>query len=129
MNLKSLFIFAAVAASASCSRRASEPIACTMLYAYGLTVTVVDSSSGAPGGAGATVIATDGAYSDTVTHAPGSSNEFTFGLAGERAGTYTVTVIKSGYDVWTRSGITVTKNVCHVNGVAITAKIRPAMGL
>jgi len=129
MTNKSFFLSAALISFVSCSQPPSEPVVCTALYAYGITVTVVDSLSGAPVGAGATVIATDGAYADTVTHHAGSANDFPFGTAGERAGTYAVTVLKSGYDAWTRSGITVTRNVCHVNGVAITAKLRPATGL
>ncbi|SRR6266540_3331291 len=126
---KSLFVSAVLGSILSCNPMTSGPIICTTEFRYGIGVTVVDSLSGAFGGAGATVIAQDGAYADTVSHAPGSSDDFPFGLAGERAGTYTVTVLKTGYDMWTRSGVTVTKNVCHVNGVAITAKIQPAKGL
>ena len=97
---------------------------CTALFAYGITVTVVDSVSGAFAAPGATVIASDGAYADSVIVPNTASASGGIGLAGERAGTYTVTVRKAGYKTWTKNGIVVTKDECHVKGVAITAKLQ-----
>jgi hypothetical protein len=98
---------------------------CTALFAYGLSVTVVDSVTGTPASAGATVIASEGTYADSVVVPATASNSSSIGLAGERAGTYLVTVRKTGYKTWTKSGIVVTKDECHVKGVAITAKVQP----
>jgi hypothetical protein len=47
-----------------------------------------------------------------------------YGLAYERAGTYTVTVEQQGYRPWSRSGVRVTKDECHVRGVSITARLQ-----
>ena len=44
-------------------------------------------------------------------------------LAYERAGTYTVTVHATGYRDWIKPGVTVTKDVCHVIGVLLTARL------
>ncbi len=40
------------------------------------------------------------------------------------SGTYTVTILKPGYKPWTAAGVTVTKDVCHVRGVALTAMLQ-----
>jgi hypothetical protein len=99
---------------------------CTAIFAFGLSVTVADSVTGAPAAAGTTVVASQGSYADSVIVPATASNSASLGLAGERAGTYLVTVRKSGYKTWTKSGIVVTKDECHVKGVAVTAKIQPA---
>lgn len=120
----------AIAAGGVLSIACSQPsqangVVCTALFAYGLSVTVVDSASGSPAGAGATVVARDGAYADSATGAPGRPEFPSFSLAGERAGTYSISVTRPGYKPWSRSGVEVTKDVCHVRGVAITAKLQP----
>ena len=44
-------------------------------------------------------------------------------LAFERAGTYAVTVHADGYKDWSKTGVVVTKDVCHVIGVALSARM------
>jgi hypothetical protein len=111
-------------ASDSCNRKPSGGVMCTMLYAYGITVMVVDSASGDSIRSGAMLIARDGAYADTVRQGSGAPIGSTLSTAGERPGTYSLTVLKSGYQQWTRSGMKVTKDECHVRGVAITARLQ-----
>ncbi|MBA3645263.1 MAG: carboxypeptidase regulatory-like domain-containing protein [Gemmatimonadaceae bacterium] len=108
----------------ACSQNSPQPIICTALFAYGITVTVVDSVTGAPAASGAVLVARDGAYTDSVPAQADSPNTSSVAAAGERAGTYTVTISKPGYKPWTQSGVTVTKDECHVRGVALTAKLQ-----
>lgn len=43
----------------------------------------------------------------------------------ERAGTYTVSVTRSGYTNWTQSNVQATRGDCHVNTVRLTAALQP----
>ncbi|MEX2110174.1 MAG: hypothetical protein WD802_06205 [Gemmatimonadaceae bacterium] len=97
-------------------------VACTLEARAAVSVDVRDSVTNAAFGRGSTIIARDGAYADTaeitgVVDGP-------YGLAYERAGTYTVTVDQQGYRQWSRAGISVTKDECHVRGVSITARLQ-----
>lgn len=107
----------------------SLPIACTEEYRYGLNVTVVDSLTGAPPSS-ATLIARDGAHVDSVgpqtTFLSGPQGQpiLLVSAAGERPGTYDLTVRSPGYLDWTRAGVQVTADECHVDPVALTARLR-----
>lgn len=46
--------------------------------------------------------------------------------AGERPGTYTVTVSKPGFRDWQRAGIVVTADECHVHPVELSARLQPS---
>jgi len=121
-----LLLFGVILTSAAigCSSPTANNIVCTDIFIVGLTVTVQDSVTGAPAYAGATVIARDGTYADSASRPANSTDTFPLPLAGERAGTYDVTVRESGYLDWTRKGVQVTRNECHVNTVAVTAKLQ-----
>lgn len=121
MRLEMFVAIVAMSAAASCTQPA-ESIVCTDLFAYGLTVSVTDSSTQSAMSSGVSVVARDGSYVDSAAPFPGAS---TFALAGERAGTYSVTVRKVGYKDWVKSGIQVTKDVCHVQPVGVTARLQP----
>lgn len=43
--------------------------------------------------------------------------------AGERPGTYMLTVESSKYKTWQQGGISVSENVCHVNQVTVTVEL------
>jgi hypothetical protein len=101
----------------ACSSPFSGGTLCTEQFAAGITVSPIDSVTGAPV-AGATAIARDGAFVDSTT----DLNM----IAGERAGTYSVTVRKTGYATWLRSGVNVTRDECHVKTVSLTAKLQPS---
>jgi len=93
---------------------------CTTIYAYGVSATVRDTRTGAPL-TNATLVLVDGAYRETMTSfgQPG-----TYAGAGEREGTYTLTVTAQGYQPASRT-IVVTGDECHVNGQAVTIDLTP----
>ena len=107
----------------------SFPGACTADFRYGLNVTVVDSLTGGPP-ASATLIARDGAHVDSIgpqapfLNGPQGPAVLLLSAAGERAGTYDVTVRASGYREWTQADVRVTADECHVRGVEITARLQ-----
>ena len=102
---------------------------CTEEYRYGLNVTVVDSLTGASPSS-AMLIARDGAFVDSVgpqtTFITGPQGQpvLLVSAAGERPGTYDVTVRSPGYLAWTRAGVQITGDECHVDPIALTARLR-----
>jgi hypothetical protein len=102
-----------------------EPIACTTDFRFGLVVSVVDEQTRTPVAAGATVLIVDGAYRDSVV-VPGDPSDESrqLALAGERPGIYTIVVNKPGYASWSRAGVEVTRDDCHVQPVAVTAELQ-----
>ena len=98
------------------------PIVCTDQFVYGLTVTVRDQSTGAGRADNATLTLREGTYEEVVTEAWDGT---TMVGAGERPGTYTVTVEHPGYATWTRSGVVITADECHVIPVSLTAELVP----
>jgi len=99
-----------------------------MEFRFGLSVYVKDSVTAAPAASGATLIARDGTWADTVSLPAGKAGLDGLGLntAGERAGTYSLTVHKAGYHDWVKSGVVVTADVCHVHPVVVTALLVPS---
>lgn len=97
------------------------PIACTLLYAYGLSATVADANTGAAI-TNATLTLTDGAYQETMQTFPSGD----YVGAGERAGTYTLTASAPGYQDKTIPNIVVTRDQCHVMGVHVDVQMQPS---
>ncbi len=105
-----------------------EPsINCTAIAVPAIAVAVMDSVTGASAADGARVYVRDGAFVDTLSAppiiVPGEPNYFSGPF--ERPGTYVVTVEKIGYKMWSRSGITVTEDECHVITVTLAAELVP----
>lgn len=100
---------------------------CTTEFRHGISVHVTDSVTGAPAAGGAKLVVRDGTYADSmvVSENPAYVQDWMAG-AGERAGTYTVTITKPGYRPWSRAGVVVTRDECHVKGVLLEAKLQPA---
>ena len=104
-------------------------VICTAEFRFGLAITVVDSVTSSPP-ASALLIARSGTFVDSVgPNAPfstnaGSSPVLILNTAGERAGTYDVTVRAPGYRDWLGSGIKISADECHVKPVAITALLQ-----
>jgi hypothetical protein len=98
---------------------------CTADARPALSVSVVDSVTGAVDFTNVRAIARDGEFADTVFQAtlPGPIFVNALPLAYERAGTYAVTVTADGYLPWTRSGIEVDSDPCHVLTVPVTARL------
>ncbi|MES2177119.1 MAG: carboxypeptidase-like regulatory domain-containing protein [Gemmatimonadota bacterium] len=95
---------------------------CTTEARAGITISVRDSVTDALAGRGSRIIATSGSYADTARFS--GNQDGPFALVYERAGTYVVTVEQTGYKTWTKSGVEVTKAVCHVNGVDLVARLQ-----
>jgi hypothetical protein len=113
-------------AAVACSS-ASSPI-CTADVRPGLAVYVKNSLSGAGIASGASLVVREGTFKDSVaapSSRPDLDNAPLF-AAAERAGTYQVTVTKTGYAAWVQSNVRVTANECHVNTVTLTALLQPA---
>jgi hypothetical protein len=115
-----LFAFTPFLMMSSCSDD-DDQIICTTEFVDGLRVTVLDQSNGQPLVGGVTVTATDGTYTESLQLVEGTNN--LFAGAGERAGMYTVTVAKSGYQTFTSSPIAVTRDVCHVLTQSLTVNL------
>jgi len=89
---------------------------------------VIDSVTGAPP-AEATLLATSpNAFADSVgpikPFTSGGQSILILATAGERAGTYSVRIKSPGYLDWTRAGIVVTADKCHVHQVTMTSRLQ-----
>lgn len=105
---------------------AGRNVACTADFRYGLNVRVLDAITGAPVPRPLLIVATDGMYADTARSAREATpipDAQSWPLVGERAGRYTVLVRASGYADWTQPNVVITKDVCHVIPVALTARL------
>jgi hypothetical protein len=71
------------------------------------------------------VIAVDGAYRDSAFVAAYDPQMGQIPLAYERAGTYTVIARADGRAQWSRTGIEVAKDVCHVITVPVSVRFAP----
>ena len=115
-----LVLVLALAASSSCVPL-TEPT-CTTDFRPALMVDVRDSVTNAPAGQGARIIARSGTFADTAQMFELYTGPH--GVAHERPGTYTLTVEQQGYMTWSRSGISVSEDQCHVRTVDVTARLQ-----
>ncbi len=115
-----VIVLCAGAVIAGC--RAQEPRVCTDILVPGILVDVRDSITDAYVGPQARISATSGWYLNVVVT---QDDDGPFGLAHERPGTYTVTVDKTGYTQWRRTGVEVTADGCHVRTVELIARLQP----
>lgn len=97
------------------------PIACTAVYAYGLTVHLKDASTGAKI-TNATLTLVDGDYSEVMT----TFEAGTYIGAGERGGRYTLTAAAPGYETRVIDNILITEDICHVIGISLDVELTPA---
>ena len=104
----------------------STSLVCTQEARPGLSVYVRNSATSAGIASGASVVVHDGLYKDSVAFTANSADldNFPISAAVERAGTYQVTVTKTGFAPWTQSDVRVTANRCHVNTVTLTALLQ-----
>jgi hypothetical protein len=99
-------------------------------YVFGLVITVEDSLGGSVP-ARASLVARSGSYVETKTEdraqlGAGGLFVLRFEAAGERAGTYDLTVRADGYADWVKTGVVVSEDECHVHTVSLTARmVRP----
>jgi len=101
-------------------------VVCTEEARAGITLTIVDSLTGtADALTGLWARAVAGTYRDSTTMNFGNSETGTanMALAYEHAGTFVVTVHATGYQDWTKPGVVVAGDTCHVIGVALAARL------
>jgi hypothetical protein len=108
---------------ASTCENDNEEIICTQQFVHGLDVVVLDNTTGNPLVEDVQVSAEDGTYQENLELISGL--EYSFSGAGERVGTYTITVTKEGYQTYTSAPIIVTRDVCHVIPQSLTVHLHP----
>jgi hypothetical protein len=118
--LRSLFQCCALSGIALTGCSKQEPVMCTMEARPALAVVVVDSITGAGLAGSTTARARDGGFADSL-----SGRDSVLSGIWERAGTYRVEISSAGYRDWSREGITVTRDECHVQTVRIRALLVP----
>jgi len=110
----------------ACSRTPVE--VCEYWLLPAVTVEVTDEVTGNRLTSNVAGFVRDGVYSDSLRF--GGCNGTTPGTlcaALERPGTYDVEVTSVGYQAWSTRGVVVTKGSCHVNTVALKAKLIRAL--
>lgn len=100
-----------------------QELICTEEFVSGLHINVFDQETGLNSACGVTVSIQDGDYTEVLTNdSEGTCSEnFIFLAAGEKAGTYDISIIKDDYLEWTQYDTEVTNNICHVNPVTVNA--------
>ncbi len=118
-NCLSRILFLGILAGCDSS---TGPFMCTRELRYGIEMAVVNAESGNPSAAGATMTLNEGAYFESIVGI--EDNSMLVG-APERAGTYIVTVARSGYHTWVQTDVVVTADECHVQTVPLRAELEP----
>jgi hypothetical protein len=98
--------------------------ACTAARSIAIEVRVTDSITGLARADSATGQVQAGSYSDSLVQFDTSTDLL---FAGDRLGTYSVTISRPGYVAWSRSGVGVTqRGVCgNVLPVHLDALLQP----
>jgi hypothetical protein len=102
-------------------------VVCTVGAHPAIVLTVEDSVTGQSGPmTSLNIRISTGALFDTafVNFISAGAPLFVLPLALERAGLYDLAVTADGYKPWSRSGIPVTGDICHVVTVPITARLQ-----
>ena len=103
-----------------------DPIACTEEARSAVSLSIVDSLSGKGDSLGGLwARAVDGAYRDSTANGfhHQQAGAVIMALAYERPGTYAVTVHATGYQDWSKSGVVVGHDECHVITAQLTARL------
>ncbi len=101
-------------------------LVCTEELRLGVTVTVRDAVTEQPVLSGVRGALHEGSFVDSlwvITDIEG--NIASLVGAAERAGTYRIELVAEGYHPWSRDGVVVTADECHVNPVAVQADMVP----
>jgi hypothetical protein len=92
-----------------------------------IVVQVRDAVTGAPLAAGARGAIRDGGYVDSLRPPTPDASGRLLTLTGGagRAGTYEVTLVYPGYQMWQQTGVVVSTNSCGVAGQLLHADLQP----
>src|SRR4029077_17264157 len=100
---------------------------CTGIVVPGVRVDVWDAKTGESIADSARGDVRDGTYADSLRLAgyPPTGAASQFRAADERAGTYTISVVRPGYAPWSKSGVRVRRqDGCHVAETHVVARLR-----
>jgi hypothetical protein len=111
---------ALVSALAMTQGCADSPLVCTAEVRPGLAIEVRDSLTGTPRAEQTFGLVRSGRFLDTL-----EGDSLVLVGAWERAGTYAVDLERWGYLAWRRTEVTVPKDECHVQTVALQARLQP----
>jgi hypothetical protein len=105
-----------------------SPPSCLASVEPAVLVEVLDSTSGDPAAFGATGSLSEGPFLDSLT-IPGLGLYPPESLAymrggDERPGTYSVALLKPGYQPWHQSGVRAKPGTCHVQTERLTARLQ-----
>lgn len=93
---------------------------CARLGEPAISVEVIDARTRQPV-SGAHVVARDGSFTDTTV----TDEDGKVGVAGDRPGTYQVTVQREGYVTLTRDGVKAPRGPCGPRTVELTVELVP----
>ncbi len=102
----------------ACNNSGNLGVGCTKVFAAGVLIELVDADTREPI-TGATLVLTDGAYTDTMVE----GHAGTYLGAHEREGTYQLNVVASNYEPHAEGGIIVPKGHCHVDTQNLTVEL------
>jgi hypothetical protein len=114
-------LLAVVAVLGTCGPScADDLVPCTRNIVTGLVVAVVNSTGTRI--CGATVVASGSGHTETLVES-GTSVDCSYAGLAERAGTFTITVSKAGYQTEVVSDLSIEEDQCHVIPQSITVTI------
>lgn len=106
----------------SCKENDNEEVICTFIYIYGLEISLIEKSTANPVTGAVKIIAKDGNYEETLEN---YDLNYPFYGAGERRGTYVLTITSDNYKTFVSEPIVVTGDECHVKTVSKTFQLEP----
>jgi hypothetical protein len=107
-----------------CKEGKNSDTFCTLEFVYGLNINLIDANTSETITDDVNVIIKDGDYEEVLTNT--ESDTHFFG-AGERPGTYTITITSNNYKTFISEPVVVTGDVCHVTTVAKTFELTPSI--
>lgn len=119
-----LALFSAMSKPPPPSPIPSGSLVCTEEYVYGIIVHVIDGRSGTPI-TNAQVVIQEGTYQEALSPIGEPSQNGLYQGAGERPGTYRLTVSAPGYTPKTFENLVVSGGVCHVQTISREVSLLP----
>ena len=98
-----------------------DPVICTEIFVFGLNVTVTDGNGDPVPSATLTLV--EGDYTEIMTEIDPMGQSGVYVGAGERAGTYSLTIEAKGFNTVTLDEITIDADVCHVIPVELVLSL------
>ena len=118
------------AVSIGCSNPFDGGWVCTDQFVPGIVVEIRDAGTGIPVAEEARGAVREGTYVDSLRPGFSAASDPSLLLsrfaAGERAGTYSVEIQRSGYQTWTANNVVVVSDRCHVITQRLRADLIPA---